>query len=236
VDADRPTRNADPSTLERRVVERTTTRNGELQLSEYEEGDAIHREIVFNGVFLMASYNEGSCKALTDAVVRRIPTGRKQEMLVAGLGMGYVLRHALHRPSVQSVCVVELEPTIVEWNRTRLGNGEILDDPRTEVVLGDFHDFVQGTPRSYHGIVVDIDNGPDWVVRNENRRVYSMSMLEVLRTRLRGGGALGIWAHAASGPYERALREVFGNVEVERAVDVDPFGKELECVLYLAAA
>lgn len=221
---------------ERRVVERSTTRAGELQLTAREGEGETHYELVFNGVFLMATYNAPSCRALMDVVLEGVATRRNMDLLIGGLGMGFVLRQALTCPDVRTVCVIELEPRIVAWNRTYLGNGEILDDPRTRVVVGDFCDYVHGNPRSYHGIAIDIDNGPDWVVRGENRRAYSLSMLGTLSTRLRSGGVLGVWSHTLSQPYRKALREVFGGVELRKAFDYDPSGRPLESIIYVVRA
>jgi spermidine synthase len=221
---------------ERRVVERLTTRAGELQLAARKGEGETHYELVFNGVFLMATYNAPSCRVLMDVVLEGVATRRNMDLLIGGLGMGFALRQALTYPGVRTVCVIELEPQIVAWNRTYLGNGEILDDPRTRVVVGDFCDYVHGNPRSYHGIAIDIDNGPDWVVRGENRRAYSLSMLGILRTRLRSGGVLGVWSHTLSQPYKKALREVFGGVELREACDYDPSGRPLESVIYVVRA
>ncbi len=219
---------------ERRVVERLTTPTGELQLAAFETDRETHYELIFNGVFLMATYNAPSCRVLMDSVLERMASRRNLDLLIGGLGMGFALRHSLAYPGVRTVCVVELEPRIVAWNRTYLGNGEMLDDPRTRVVVGDFCDYVQGDPRSYHGIAIDIDNGPDWIVRSENRRTYSLSMLGVFRSRLRAGSVLAVWAHASNNPYEKALRQVFGEVGQQEACDYDPSGKPLKSVIYTA--
>jgi spermidine synthase len=220
---------------ERRTVDRARTRNGELQLRAFEASGEVHHELVFDGTFLMASYNAPSSRALTRAIVDRVGGRRSLNFLIGGLGMGYSLREALACPATQSVCVVEVEPHIESWNRAHLGNSDILDDPRTEVIIGDFYDFVQGNPKSYDGIAIDIDNGPDWVIRAENRRVYSLSMLETLRTRLRSGGILTIWGHAAVPSYDRAVREAFETSEMLEVTDHDPTtGKAIEAVIYVA--
>ena len=114
---------------------------------------------------------------------------------------------------MQSVCVVEIEPQIVEWNRIFLTNADLLDDARVAFIVGDFCSYVQGSPRNYHGIAMHIDVGPDQVARAENRQAYSLSMLRVLQMRLRAGGALAICADGAS--YERALQRVFDAVSVQ---------------------
>ncbi|MCZ6634961.1 MAG: spermine/spermidine synthase [bacterium] len=219
--------------LNRRVVAHARTRHGEIQLAAVDSDGETNFELIFNGVHLMATYNAPSSRALTDVALSGIGTHRKHvELLIGGLGMGASLRQALERPEMETVRVVELEFRIVDWNRTHLGNADLLDDRRTEVVVGDFYEYVKGSPQHYHGIVIDIDNGPDWVVRPENRRVYSISMLQVLRTRLRTDGILAIWSHAVNRSYERALETVFGSVFKHMVQDVALNGKTLDSVIY----
>ena len=152
--------------------------------------------------------------ALADLALSGIsPDQRYADVLIGGLGLGVTLRQVLKHRAVQSVCVVEIEPQIVEWNRTFLTNADLLDDARVALVVGDFCSYVQGSPRNYHGIAMHIDVGPDQVARAENRQAYSLSMLRVLQMRLRAGGALAICAGGSS--YERALRRVFDVVSVQ---------------------
>lgn len=215
------------------VLERLSIPRGELQLKQIRVGEETHHELVFNGVFLMASYNAPSSRALVDGVLDRMGFRRNAELLIGGLGMGFALRRALARREVRRVCVVELLPQILAWNRRYFGNCDILDDIRTEAVIGDVHDFLHGDPKSYDGIMMDIDNGPDWVVREENRRMYSLSTLNLLRVRLRPRGAMGIWAHDRNLGCEQALAEVFGQVTVQEARDFDLTGKPLDSVVYI---
>ena len=222
--------------MDRQVVQRSSTRTGELQLASVNTGSVTHFELIVNGVFLVATYNATSNRALMEAVMETSKQGRHIDLLIGGLGLGISLRQALAYSNVHSVCVVELESRIVNWNREYLDNADVLDDARTEVVVGDFYDFIMGNPRSYHGIALDIDNGPDWVVRSENRRAYSVSALQALRTRLRPGGTLAIWSHAVNRSYERALDRVFGGVTLKQTCDHNLTGKPLESIIYAVRA
>ncbi len=222
--------------MDRQVVKRSSTRTGELQLASVKAGQDTHFELIVNGVVLMATYNASSNRALMEAVMETSRSGRHIDLLIGGMGLGVSLRQALAYSNVHSVCVVELESRIVNWNREYLDNADILDDARTEVVVGDFYDYIKGNPRSYHGIALDIDNGPDWVVRSENRRAYSVSALQTLRTRLRSGGTLAIWSHAVNRSYERALDRVFGGVTLQQTCDHNLTGKPLESIIYAVRA
>ena len=214
------------------IIEHTKTETGEYQLRRIRSGSETHFELILDGVFLMATYNGASSSQLTDAAIGGLKGRRHVELLIGGLGMGFSLQRALQYECLHRVCVVELEPKIIDWNRDLLGNASLLDDPRTELVVGDFCEFLESSPSSYHGVALDIDNGPDWVVRSSNRRAYSLTTLQLLKARLRPEGVLAIWSHDVSPSYEQALQEVFDDVRTETAQDHDLNGKPLDSVIY----
>lgn len=189
------------------------TQNGNFRLDAVTVDEQVHHVLSINGCAIASSSSNLEI-ALADLALAGIsPDQRYADVLVGGLGLGVTLRQVLKHRAVQSVCVVEIEPQIVEWNRTFLTNADLLNDARVELIVGDFCSYVQGSPRNYHGIAMHIDVGPDQVARAGNRQAYSLSMLRVLQMRLRAGGALAICAGGTS--YERALRRVFDAVSVQ---------------------
>lgn len=189
------------------------TQNGNFRLDEAMVDGQWYHVLSINGCAIASSSSDLEI-ALADLALAGIsPDQRHADVLIGGLGLGVTLRQVLKHRAVQSVCVVEIEPQIVEWNRTFLTNADLLNDARVELVVGDFCSYVQGTPRNYHGIAMHIDVGPDQVARVENRQAYSLSMLRVLQMRLRAGGALAICAGGSS--YERALQRVFNAVSMQ---------------------
>ncbi len=188
------------------------TQNGNFRLDAVTVDEQVHHVLSINGC-VIASSSSNLEIALADLALSGISPGQRYaDVLIGGLGLGVTLRQVLKHRAVQSVCVVEIEPQIVEWNRTFLTNADLLNDARVELIVGDFCSYVQGSPRNYHGIAMHIDVGPDQVARAGNRQAYSLSMLRVLQMRLRVGGALAICAGGAS--YERALQRVFNAVSV----------------------
>ena len=189
------------------------TQNGNFRLDEAMVDGQWYHVLSINGCAIASSGSDLEI-ALADLALSGIsPDQRHADVLIGGLGLGVTLRQVLKHRAVQSVCVVEIEPQIVEWNRTYLTNADLLNDARVELIVGDFCSYVQGSPRNYHGIAMHIDVGPDQVARAENRQAYSLSMLRVLQMRLRAGGALAICAGGSS--YERALQRVFDAVSVQ---------------------
>ncbi|MYD60484.1 MAG: hypothetical protein F4W91_05540 [Gemmatimonadetes bacterium] len=189
------------------------TQNGNFRLDEAMVDGQWYHVLSINGCVIASTHSDLEI-ALADLALSGISPGQSYaDVLIGGLGLGVTLRQVLKHRAVQSVCVVEIEPQIVEWNRTFLTNADLLNDARVELIVGDFCSYVQGSPRNYHGIAMHIDVGPDQVARAGNRQAYSLSMLRVLQMRLRAGGALAICAGGAS--YERALQRVFDAVSVE---------------------
>ncbi len=209
----------------RRVVERCQGVSGELSLLK---AGRSHFEIVANGVFLMATYNRRSEKALARLALDACP-GTGLRVLIGGLGVGHTLAAVLAGPRVASVTVVELEPKVIEWNRAYFrASGAALADPRARVVPGDFLGFLRdlalarlqadGRPKAdgFHVIVADTDNGPDWLVRPENYAIYGRRGLALACAALEPGGVASFWSSAEAPWFARGLAAASFEVEVHR--------------------
>src|SRR3989442_10064528 len=85
----------DPAPSGREVIERVTTTTGEWQLQRA----GSHFEILCNGVFLMASYNQDSDPALAALALRRV-IREGLRVLVGGVGIGDTTQAALEDPRV----------------------------------------------------------------------------------------------------------------------------------------
>jgi len=192
------------------VVDRCQTPRGELQLQR--RGD--HYEIVSNGIFLMATYNAASARLLVTAALDAVTQPRR--VLVGGLGVGISLAAALADPRVTEVTVVEIEERVIAWNRRELApfSDHALDDPRTTVVLADLLTWLQKTSDRFDVICLDIDNGPDWTVTDENQALYGCGGLAMVQRRLAPAGALSVWSATAAPAFAERLCHRFGNVRV----------------------
>lgn len=61
-------------------------------------------------------------------------------------------------------------------------------------------------PRMFDAICLDIDNGPDWTVTENNGSLYSPAGLAACRARLTPGGVFAVWSARPSPKFEDALR------------------------------
>ena len=131
-------------------------------------------------------------------------------VLIGGLGMGYTLRSVLDALPPDGVAVVgELMPKVVEWNRGILGPlaGNPLDDPRTEVALGDVARTIRrAEAQRFDAILLDVDNGPTAYSQRGNSWLYTAGGLAASHRALRPGGGLAIWSVDYEQGFERKLR------------------------------
>jgi spermidine synthase len=180
-------------------------------------------ELRVNGVFVMDDLETSSEKALARTVV---DLGAR-EILVGGLGLGFTLRALLASPQVSKVVVAELHPEIVGWMRDgTIPGADLLADERTQIVVGDVRDVVAAQPAgSLDAIVLDVDNGPDFLVHDDNAAVYGRGFVEVCASRLRPEGHLCVWCMAQSESLTASLGAAFTDVS-EEAIDVSLQGRD----------
>jgi len=149
---------------EKIILSRVMTPQGELQLQQWVESDEKNHpvyEIIFNGVFLMASYNELSEKQLAYLAIEPLTLERQDiRVLVGGLGIGYTLRATLDYNWIQSVDVVEIEEYIITWAKGLFSelNGYACFDSRVHLIKMDLGDYIHKTDKTYDAIILDVDN------------------------------------------------------------------------------
>ena len=165
---------------------------------------------------LMSTRMSGSEEALAQLTAQRLGARSHQRWLIGGYGMGFTLRAALAAlPRDARITVAELVPEIIDWARGPLANLTMrcLDDPRVSIRLGDVADALVGGP--WDAILLDVDNGPDALVRPENESLYSPAGLHAARASLKTGGLLAIWSAAPDPRFTRALAAADFRVEEE---------------------
>jgi spermidine synthase len=150
-------------------------------------------------------------------------------MLIGGYGMGFTYRAALaHAPADARVVVAEIVPEILDWAKGPLAplTGDTLEDARGQVVIRDVADMIEAAASGarYDAILLDVDNGPDGVVRDANDRLYSRTGLAKARDALAPGGILAIWSAGPDADFTRRLKSAGFSVEA-REVRARPHNK-----------
>jgi spermidine synthase len=165
---------------------------------------------------LMSSRMSGSEEALAEMTLDRLSDPANARLLIGGYGMGFTLRAALKRLGPKGwACVVELVPGIIDWARgpmAELADG-CLDDPRTQLVMGDVGAEIARSRGSWEAILLDVDNGPDGLTRDANDGLYTMRGLEKARAALAPGGVLAVWSAGPDPAFTRRMRDAGFAVE-----------------------
>lgn len=185
--------------------------------------------IVLDRNELMSTRMRGSEEALAVMSLERLANARAPHLLIGGYGMGFTLRAALKAaPPKTRITVVELVPEIIEWAKGPMAEftGDTFDDPRFTLRMGDVADVIAERPGRYDAILLDVDNGPDGLVRAENDRLYSNAGLAAARRALTPEGVLAIWSAAPDPRFTKQLERARFHVDaVEVSARYDANGK-----------
>jgi spermidine synthase len=185
---------------------------------------------------LMNSRLSGSEEALATMTLERLGNPTAPHLLIGGYGMGFTLRASLAAIGPDArVTVAEIVPEIVEWARgpMRALTAGCLDDPRVELIEADVAAVIADGVGDYDAILLDVDNGPDGLVREGNGWLYRMSGLREARRALRPGGVLAVWSAYRDHAFTRRLGDARFAVE-EVKVRARSNGKGAHHVIWFA--
>lgn len=191
---------ADPLSEPPVTVARATGSHGEVALRRRGEGPEAVWELIVNGAFAMDSSETVSERMLARvALSHHARAGRSPgAVLVCGLGLGYTAMELLRGP-VDQVHVVEREQLLVEWAEAGLTPtlDSVAGDDRTHLHIADAARFLtdppDGVPGQWQAILLDIDNGPDFLIHDDNAWLYGPAGLATCWSRLAPGGVLAVW-------------------------------------------
>jgi spermidine synthase len=209
----------DSAEVEHVEVARAESERGELVLRERRpvDGGPTALELRTNGVFVMDTLEVGSERALAQAALALVE--EPHAVVVGGLGLGYTMHEVLADSRVERCAVVEIEQALVDWMRAGLvpHGPALLADERVTVVVADIvAALAEARDSSYDLVLLDVDNGPGYLVHAANAALYQPQALTDARRILRPGGALAVWSAAEAPELEKSLRSVFGEVAALR--------------------
>jgi spermidine synthase len=220
-------------------VARAESPRGEIVLRERRDPDAgpnspVVLELRVNGVFVMDTFETSSEKGLAAAALKQVENPRK--VVIGGLGLGFTMHEVLADKRVEKLVVVEIEDAIVQWMRegTVPHGPAYLADERVTVMTADIRvAMAEATPAAYDLVLLDVDNGPGFLVYDDNEAIYQREFLHQVRESLRPGGALVIWSAAEAPTLQAEMRDVFGDA-VAVPYDVTLQSRDEHYWIYLA--
>jgi spermidine synthase len=216
-------------------IARAESERGELVLRERRPDDGpTALELRANGVFVMDTFEVSTERALAAAALELVEQPRA--VVVAGLGLGFTMHEVLADKRVERLVVVEIEDALVQWMRdgTVPHGPAYLADERVTVMTADIRTaMAEAPPASYDLVLLDVDNGPGFLVYDDNEAVYQREFLQQTKACLRPGGAVVIWSAAESPSLQAELQEVFGDA-VAVPYDVTLQSRDEHYWIYLA--
>ena len=225
-------------------IESNIESNVELARAESERGEVVLRrrtseraadviELRVNGVFVMDTLETTSEIELAAQALELVE--QPSTVLVGGLGLGFTLQRVLADPRVERAVVVEIEEALVQWMRdgTVPHGPAVLADTRVTVLNADIAMAVAEARSTYDLVLLDVDNGPGYLVHQANEAVYEPRFLTRCRDLLGPGGVLVVWSANPAPDLLVAMRDVFGEAE-EQAHAVLLQDRPEDYFLYLA--
>jgi spermidine synthase len=192
-------------------IARAESPRGEVVLRERrDENTPTILELRVNGVFVMDTLETTTERALANAALALVE--RPARVLVGGLGLGFTLHEVLADPRVESCTVVEIEQAVVDWMRdgTVAHGPRFLADERVSVVVTDVAAALhEAGDAAYDLVLLDVDNGPDYLVHDANEALYKEPFLHAAQRAT--AQVLAIWSAAEAPQLEAAMEHVFGN-------------------------
>lgn len=200
---------------------------------------AGHFMIVMGRNELISSRMRFSEEQLAELTIDRLGKADAR-ILIGGYGMGFTYRAAAARLGDKAqIIIAEIAEAIIDWAKGPMVEltGDSLTDPRLDLRICDvaalIDDANDGTSAKFDAILLDVDNGPDGLVRDANNRLYSRTGLAKARDALMPGGILAVWSAAPDPAFRKRLHDTGLDI-VEWKVRSRPNNKGAHHVIWFA--
>jgi spermidine synthase len=201
-------------------------------------------EVKLGDEFLMSSLFTATEEAVARLGLAAV-SGDDLDVVVGGLGLGYTAATALADARVSRLQVIEALPQVIGWHRDHLvplAAGLTADD-RCTLVNGDFFamvadgiEHVDGGPRRFDAILVDIDHTPSHLLSSTHAGFYRPDGLARIDDQLVPGGVFALWSDdPPDDAFVAVMEDVFAFVTAEVVTFPNVHtGGESACTVYVA--
>ncbi|MDR2974949.1 MAG: hypothetical protein LBV00_09635 [Propionibacteriaceae bacterium] len=205
----------------------------EIALRRRFTDDHITDELIINGAFAMDSDHTTSEIALADALAPE-----PGHVLVGGLGLGFTAVRLLELGATR-LDIVELSAPLISWARQGLtpSLARIASDPRVTIRHGDVAALLCDQPTlpglfgPWDNICLDIDNGPSFLIHENNAKLYTTEGISAALDHLNPSGRMAIWSQAPSKEFWFDLLSL-DKTATERLVAVELGNRKMDYAIY----
>jgi spermidine synthase len=200
--------------------------------------DLYRKDSVFmvrtGGLELMNGFQHES-ETVFGRLAVELAEGPDPRILIGGLGLGYTLAAASAALGDRGhITVAEFSPAIIRWFETHVGPSVLPEPPANLTILeADVVAHLESGAR-YDVIALDIDNGPEPLVRPGNGALYAASGLQAMRRSLLPGGTVLLWSAFEAPVFEVRARE--SGFTVARRIVANGPRPELDHALYVLSS
>jgi spermidine synthase len=219
------------------VLGRASGAHGEVLLRRRRGDRTVVTELIVDGIFAMDDVDTSTERALATETLRRC-RGGELRVLVGGLGLGWTAATVLADPRVAEIDVVELQQALVDWAADGLLPGlPELPGERLRLHVADVADALAAGPGSWDAVLLDVDNGPAFLVHEANAALYQSAGLATALAALRPGGVLSIWSSDPAPELAERLAALPGAADVEHVMlPVERDGRRFDYAIVVARA
>lgn len=221
-----------PSHDELVTLARADSAAGELALRRRRTaGQPDVHELIVNGAFAMDTVEVSSEVRLAGLTL----AAGARTVLVGGLGLGFTAA-ALGKGGATRVDVVELAAPLVDWARSGLtpSLARACAYPVVHLHVADVRDVLVGDvavgPGCWDAVVLDVDNGPHFLIRDANADLYAPALLAAAFEKTVPGGLLLVWSQGRAPDLADVLATL--GTTVEHLVAVERDGHRIDYALY----
>lgn len=159
-----------------------------------------------NGLELMNGFSHDSEAAL-GRLAAELVQGDDPAVLVGGIGLGYTTAALIQALGTRGrITVAEFSPAVIDWFHAHVRPSVLPALPdNLDIVEADVLGHLWASSR-YDLVLLDVDNGPEPLVRRENAELYCDEGLRVLKARITDGGAVLLWSGFAAPDFEARAR------------------------------
>jgi spermidine synthase len=209
-----------------------SSKQGDTDLELYAK-DGIFM-IRANGLELMNGFSHDSETAFGHLVTELV-SEPSPNILIAGLGLGYTLAAASEALGERgTITVAEFSPAVIDWFQRHVRASVLPDLPKNVRIRKADAIAHLNCGERYDLILLDIDNGPEPLVRSSNAALYDRAGLELLRNALTDEGRVLLWSGFQSAGFEATAREA--RFSVSRRIVANGPRPELDHHIYVLNA
>jgi spermidine synthase len=98
---------------------------------------------------------------------------------------------------------------VIAWARGPMKDifGGSLSDVRADIRQADVIEVIKSQTKAFDAILLDVDNGPEGLIRKANDALYDAKGLQAIHRALRPAGVLAVWSSGPNAKFTKRLHD-----------------------------